>query len=238
MTLAAGVGVSAARPLDSSTLSIVLQRAAGRVERYLARAQSIACLERVHLQPLSASWSSDGFGRTVESALHLSWQATDASDEAQAIREVLRVNGRKSGRDDRDNCTTPEQETREPQPLSLLLPAKRSDYEFTMAGHGRVDRRPAVVVDYRVLTKLTVDTRMVDGRDDCISFNIDGGMRGRIWIDAETGECAAARSELDWHGGDPLAKTCDPTRRYCQELDDGVVGHIDSIQGRNVYRSR
>ena len=27
---------------------------------------------------------------------------------------------------------------------------------------------------------------MVEGRDDCVSFDLDGGMRGRIWIDTET----------------------------------------------------
>jgi hypothetical protein len=134
------------------------------------------------------SWSSDGFGRTVESALHLSWAATEgaAPTEAHAIREVLRVNGHSPRANDRNNCTTPEQETREPQPLSLLLPRKRSDYEFKMAGNARVDRRAAIMVDYRLLTRVIVDSRMIEGRDDCVSFNVEGGMRGRIWIDAET----------------------------------------------------
>jgi hypothetical protein len=27
---------------------------------------------------------------------------------------------------------------------------------------------------------------MIEGRDDCVSFNVEGGMRGRLWIDAET----------------------------------------------------
>jgi hypothetical protein len=29
---------------------------------------------------------------------------------------------------------------------------------------------------------------MVEGRDDCVSFDVDGGMRGRLWLDAETDE--------------------------------------------------
>jgi hypothetical protein len=42
------------------------------------------------------------------------------------------------------------------------------------------------MVDYRLLKKASVESHLVEGREDCISFDIDGGMRGRVWIDAET----------------------------------------------------
>ena len=131
----------------------------------------------------------DGFGRTVESELRLSWEpAADgtASTEAQMLRRLLKVNGQEPRKDDRNNCTSPEQEGQEPQALSLLLPGQRPDYTFALAGQTLIDRRKALIVDYRLLRKVSVESSLVDGREDCISFSVEGGMRGRIWIDAET----------------------------------------------------
>ncbi len=174
---------------DQSTLSSVLARAAERVERYFTRAQSIVCLELVRLQPLTPSWSSDGFGRTVESELHLSWTpgADGApSTEARVVRQVLRVNGHEPRDTDPNNCTTPEQQSDEPHPLSLLLPGERMDYEFRLAGSARVNGRATMMVDYRLIKAASVESHLVEGRDDCVNFDVDGGMRGRMWIDAET----------------------------------------------------
>lgn len=187
--LCLSVAASAAAQSDTAlSLTTVLERAGERVARYLTRAQSLVCLEVVFLQPLTPSWSSDGFGRTVESELRLSWPggADSASADAQTVREVIRVNGGRPRRDDWRNCTTPEQTSEEPQALALLLPAERSKYRFTLAGQGRAHGRRAIAIDYRLLTRAAVESEMVAGRDDCISFDIDGGMRGRVWIDAET----------------------------------------------------
>jgi hypothetical protein len=185
----AAATVTAERRDEAAALLNVLESAGERVLRYVARAQHLVCLEVVRLQPLSAGWSSNGLGRTVESELHLSWTPPDdgsVSTEAQALRQVLRVNGRPPREDDHQNCTTPEQETREPQPLALLLPGERDGYTFKMAGAATLDRRQAILVDYRLLQKPTVESKMVEGRDDCVSYNFEGGVQGRIWIDADT----------------------------------------------------
>lgn len=186
--LAAAGSIAAAQSDTAPSLTTVLQRAGERVARFLTRAQSIVCLEVVYLQPLTPSWSTDGFGRTVESELRLSWPggAEKTSTDAQTMRQVIRVNGGRPRRDDWRNCTTPEQESEEPQALSLLLPAERADYRFTLAGEGFIDRRRAIMIDYRRLAPAAVASEMVDGREDCVSFDIEGGMRGRIWIDADT----------------------------------------------------
>jgi hypothetical protein len=188
ISLGAAVTVTAG-PQDQAALAAVLQRAGERVERYFARAQSIVCLEVVRLVPVDALSASDGLARTVESELRLSWApATDGTPatEAQTLRLLLRVNGAKPRANDWRSCTAPEQQTEETQPLSLLLPSQRADYEFTLAGETKVDRRPAVMVDYRLLKKVSVETSMVEGRDDCVSFDLEGGMRGRLWIDLDT----------------------------------------------------
>lgn len=185
----AAVGVHADVRDDGGRLAAILERAGERVERYFARAQSILCLEVVHLQPLSSSWSADGFGRTVESELRLSWKpGTNGtpSTDAQMLRQLLKVNGKPPRKDDWKNCTSPEQQSQEPQALSMLLPAQRADYTFTFAGETRLDRRATYMIDYRLMKPLTVESKMLEGRDDCVSFDLEGGLRGRIWIDADT----------------------------------------------------
>jgi hypothetical protein len=189
MCLVAAAQLHADEVRQGGDLATVLQRAGERVERFFARAQSIVCLEIVRLQSLTSSWSSEGLSRTVESELRLSWDAADgdgASTEAQTLRRLLKVNGREPRKNDWNNCTAPEQQSSETQPLSLLLASQRPDYSFALAGEARLDGRAAILVDYQLLEEVSVESETVAGRDDCISFELEGGLRGRLWIDAET----------------------------------------------------
>jgi len=186
LVLLAG-SVAARQPAPLLDLAGVLQRVGERVEQYFARAQSIVCVEIVGLMPIDAVGLSRN--RTVESELRLSWEPTDQNPipiEARTLRQVVKVNGHAPRKNDHDNCTGPEQNTWEVQPLSLLLPQQRDEYTFKLAGAGRVDNRAAILLDYRMVDKPTVKVELVDGKDDCVSYALDGGMRGRIWIDAET----------------------------------------------------
>src|SRR5262245_29259694 len=176
---------------QESTVDVaaLLQRAGERVERYFARAQSLVCLEIVRWLPLNPSLVTDGFGRTLESELRLSWTPGEngaPSIDAQTIRQLLRVNGHAPRKNDSGNCTDPEQQTSEPQALSMLLPGRRPEYEFKLAGRTRLDDRFAVMVDYKFRKKAEVSSSLVEGRDDCLSYEVDGGMRGRLWIDEDT----------------------------------------------------
>jgi hypothetical protein len=173
----------------SVDINSVLQRAGDKVAEYFARAQSIMCLEKVSLQRLSMGYGAEGPARRVESELRLSWEPTPDNPtptEARTLRQVLRVNGSPPRKKDHDNCTTPEQQDSEEQPLSLLLPSQRGRYTFTYGGRETVDRRDAIVIAFREIRKPTVDVSMVEDKEDCISFDIEGGMRGRVWLDAET----------------------------------------------------
>jgi len=179
--------MAARQPGPLPDLAGVLQRVGERVEQYFARAQSIVCVEIVGLMPIDAVGLSRN--RTVESELRLSWEPTDQNPipiEARTLRQVVKVNGHAPRKNDHDNCTGPEQNTWEVQPLSLLLPQQRDEYTFKLAGAGRVDNRAAILLDYRMVDKPTVKVELVNGKDDCVSYALDGGMRGRIWIDAET----------------------------------------------------
>jgi hypothetical protein len=186
--IALGATLSADQSASFDVAS-VLERASVRVTEYFARAQAIVCLERVSLQRLGMGFSSDGPARQVESELRLSWEPTPENPtpkEATTIRQVIRVNGGKPRKKDDQNCTTPEQNLEEEQPLSILLPQQRGDYAFTADGRARIDGRDAMVIAFREVKKLKVDVSLVDDKEDCISFDIEGGMRGKIWIDAET----------------------------------------------------
>jgi hypothetical protein len=98
----------------------------------------------------------------------------------------LRVNGSPPRKKDFQNCTTPEQQDTEEQPLSILLPAQRVQFTFTFDRRETIDGRDAIVIAYRETRKPAVDVSIVEDNEDCISFDVEGGTRGRIWLDAAT----------------------------------------------------
>lgn len=174
---------------DGPDVRVALDRASTRVQDFFLRAQSLVCTERVHVQPLSYSLSGEGFGRTVESELRLSWAPGEdgrGATEAQALRQVIRVNGHRPRANDRDNCTSPEQHDTETQVLSMLLPGELDKYSWVLAGTGKVDGRATVQLDFREKAAMTADVRVLESNDECISYDINGGSRGRLWLDAET----------------------------------------------------
>jgi len=183
-------GVAAQQPANTDELIATLQKIGERVEQYFARAQSIVCMEMVRLQPLGVSLGPDGFGRNVQSELRLSWDPTagnsDDAPEAKAVRQVVKVNGHPPRKNDRDNCTTPEQNATETQPLSMLLPGQRVKYAFSFIGPGKLDGRAVVMLDFKERKPVTVAVSEVPGNEDCVSYDINGGMTGRIWIDPQS----------------------------------------------------
>jgi hypothetical protein len=184
-----GISLAARQAAPAFDLAATLQRAGERVEYYFARAQSLVCLELVDLLPLGRSLGAEGFSRRVQSELRVSWEPaadTGTPFEAKTLRQVLKVNGHEPRENDYNNCTGPEQNDTETPPLSMLLPQQRGDYQFSIAGIGRQDGRAALLVDYRMNDRATVAVELIENNERCISFDIDGGMRGRLWIDAET----------------------------------------------------
>lgn len=96
--------------LPVTEVTAMLAHAGERVEAFFLRAQSLVCTETVSIQPLTTGMSRDGFGRTVESELRLSWDGSvDGAPvtEAQTWRKLLRVNRRPPRANDRDKLHGP-----------------------------------------------------------------------------------------------------------------------------------
>ena len=151
---------------------------------------------------------------------------------------MIRVNGRRPRKNDHRRCTTPEQEDTETQPLSMLLPAQRGDYEFKPAGMDRIDNRPAIRLDFRLLTKVTVETSMVEGVDDCISYDVNGGRRGRLWIDAETFDVLRIDERLAGLVEVPLPREAARHPGAQRFWTARALGQHDALQAPHLRRPR
>ena len=239
VALAASLSAAQTTSLD---VGAILRRAGDKVTEYFARAQSIMCLEKVSLQKLGIGYGADGAARQVESELRLSWEPSEDDPTptiARTLRQVLRVNGSTPRKKDYDNCTTPEQQDSEEQPLSLLLPSQREKYDFTYSGRDVIDRRDAIVIAYREIRKPTVDVSLIKDNEDCISFDIEGGMRGRIWIDADTHDVLRLDRSLGGLIEIPLPRKVTRRRRLpTGRWSDGIRRSASSASRSRIRRRR
>ena len=135
---------------------------------------------------------------------------SEEAPEARTLGQLLRVNGRAPRKNDYQACTTPEQNDTETQPLSMLLAEQRQQYVFGLGKPSKVDGRVAIVVDYELRKEPKVAVSEVEGQEDCISYDVDGGFRGRIWIDPDTHEVV--------------------------RLDQGLIGLIEIPMPRTILR--
>lgn len=169
----------AAPPLDET-----LARVSERVAQWYAREQSLVSLESVWIQPLRADLTSIDFPRRLAYELRLAWDAPEDGGQlpdANVVRQLLTINGKPPRPKDEPGCLDPKPVS--PEPLSMLLPAQRGDYTFSMSGTARVDGRAARMLDYR---SVAAGSPEITYKGDCISISLPGRSRGRIWIDADT----------------------------------------------------
>jgi hypothetical protein len=185
--MAAAVPVGA-QPTPA-TLGDLLDRVGQRVESYFARAASIVAIEKVMMQPVRRDWMSDGVPRRLVFELRLAWEPpaeAGTMPEVRILRQLVSVNGRApQKRDEKEGCLDPKAVSGEP--LQFLLAGRRGENAFSMAGTTRIDGRTTVIVDYRS-TEPKVPPTITWTRDDCGSIEMPGRTRGRIWVDAETGD--------------------------------------------------
>ena len=167
-------------PLDE-----LLARVGDRVVEWYARAQSIISLETVSIQPLRSDLSPDNFPRRLAYELRVEWDPQSAGPgllpEASVLRQLVSINGREPRERDRSECMDPKSVS--PEPLAMMLPAKRGQFAFTVAGRARVGGRAAVMLDYKGIAPGPPE---ISWTRECVSISLPGRSRGRIWVDAET----------------------------------------------------
>jgi hypothetical protein len=207
--LAAVVLVSARGAVGQSVpADDAVSRIGDYVERYYARAQSIVVDENVSIQPLALDLRSDGFARRLTYELRVEWNPEATGDEspAKVTRQLLAINGRPPRAGQEPGCLDPRSIS--PEPLAFLLPDRRDKFTFKAAGPGRVGDRAAAMIDYR---SAQPEEPKVEWKDECVSIDLPGRSRGRIWADPETSEIL--------------------------RLDEGIIGLVDIPVPRKQQRT-
>jgi len=190
LTLPAAVAAALATPATAATtpsLDELLARVGQRIAEFYERAQHMVCIEKSTVQPIDRGMSPQGFARIVESELRVEAAADDVDGAAAFVREVRKVNGRAprdKDRDDRAGCTDPTPLSLEP--LTLLLPAHRPDYEFRFAGLGKDRNRAVFLIDFKSVDSRSSVELIEDpaGHADCFDWSGHVASRGRVWVDA------------------------------------------------------
>ncbi len=186
LALAAMTAAGAQQPADVDEL---LERAGERIAEFYTRAKNVICIETSRVQALDVDNSPVGFVRTVESEVHLEANSGEIGGEVAFVRNVRKVNGRpvrERDRKDRAGCTDPNPLSSEP--LTFLLPSRRSAYQFRAAGTGKERNRAALMIDFASVDRRSNPVLIEDpgGHDDCFDWVGDTASRGRIWVDAVT----------------------------------------------------
>jgi len=166
----------------------LLVRVGERVAEFYTRAKNVICIERSTVQGIDFSNSLVGFARTVESELRIE-DSGEPPGEAAVVRRIRKVNGRpprERDKKDRAGCTDPNPLSSEP--LTFLLPARRSEYEFKTVGMAKDRSRTVVMIDFASVNRRSNPELMeaASGHDDCFDWSGHIASRGRIWVDAES----------------------------------------------------
>jgi len=195
-------GLASAAPRMPHDVDALMTHVGERVAEYSRRARNVICVERSTVQPIQSNWSADGMARTVESELHVEFDAADGDTppEAKMIRDVRRINGRaprERDKKDRSGCTDPNPLS--PEPLAFLLPAQRDGYLFTKVADGKDKDRAALVIDFMSANRKSKAELIEDprGHADCFDWAGPIAIRGRVWVDAATYDVLRVDRRLD-----------------------------------------
>jgi hypothetical protein len=238
VTIGAAMVIAAAPPLvptrvaaqTSVSAETDVARIGAYVARYYERAQSVMADEAVAVQPLGRDLSADGFARRLLYELRVEWNPDAVGDESPATitRRLVAVNGRPPDPKDEPKCLDPKNAS--PEPLGFLLPDRREKFTFKSAGVSRIDGRPALMVDYRSVKPepptMTIEKHKTD---ECITFDLPGRTRGRVWADPETGEILRLDEQLTGMVDVPLP-------RKQQRMDLPVYYTIERFHSSMLYR--
>ena len=163
----------------------LLARVGARVEEYFGHAQSIMYEETIVLQPLGPdlSWNGSHARKLVYELRVVREPTVDGKPpEANEIRRLLSVDGRPPRPADESACDV---KSVTPEPLAMLLPGQQSDYTFTPAGSRHRRDAATAMLDFKSVSSPPV--KVTWKTEECAELDVPGRSRGRVWIDAATG---------------------------------------------------
>jgi hypothetical protein len=172
-----------------------MARVGDRVKQYYARAQSIICEETVRLEPLGHDllWNGEHV-RELVYELRVAWDAESPDGtptEASVLRQLVTVDGRPPRPGDEPSCF--DRKAVSPEPLGMLLPHRQEHLIFAWKGQGREGGRPSVMLEYK---SAEVGPAEVVWKGDCVSVELPGRSRGRVWVDSATGDVLRLDEQL------------------------------------------
>ena len=181
----AGAAPVSAQSAGEPDVEAVLQRIQASVEHFYSRALHVMADVRVHVRPMARDFRSTGFRRSLLYEMRVEWaEGTDTTAPEPVVRRrLLEANGRPAKPEDEPECADPEPFSDEP--LAIFLPAKRNDFVFTWAGRDRESGRETDVIEYR---PRHYEEPTIEWEDTCVSLNLPGHTRGKVWADAESGD--------------------------------------------------
>jgi len=178
-----GVLFAQDRPLG---LVAILERVGTNLEVYFQRAQRIVSTETVLVRSFDRAMQLNGFPRRLEYERRVEWDPSgvDGVPAVTVLRRLMSVNGRPPEPGDEDPCLAPESEGLDP--LSVLLPARQSEFEFSLSGLERIDEHVVAHLEY---VPVETDSGEVDwGTGECIRIELPGWYRGEVWVDGASGD--------------------------------------------------
>ena len=180
---AIALGTPAAQSPLHSTRDGTLDRVTRYVEQYYNRAQSLMAEETVTLQHLRPDLAPDGRIRRLVYELRVEWTpaADGGESRASVVRQLLRVGSRPARPSDKPECLDPRATS--PEPLAFLLREQRDKFTFNARGSSRIGRREAMMLEYAPSSERPP---VVTGDKTCISMDLPGRSRGRVWVDPNT----------------------------------------------------
>ena len=209
----------------SAELSELLTRIGAAVERYYSRAQTVVWMEDITFQTLGFDLIPDrGMYRRLNYDMRVAWEVPEGGSEPEVRvqRELLRVNGRAPRASDKPRCGDPAPVL--PDTLDFLRPAKQAETIFKLGNRGRSSGRPALTLEYR--SRLSGHGTITEHEDDedCVSLEMPGSLRGRVWIDPESADVL----QIEEHLAGPVDMRWAPGSKGLLRSNDVVIERLDS----------
>lgn len=170
---------------DAERVELILSRAGGKVEQYLAGMFSISFTEVLRREALKEDWTPKGKAKehVFDNVVLREQRAGDEQDfQGRAVRRLRTVDGKRvkpsKQKGELDKCGAPRATYADP--LSLLLPKQRSFFFFSYEGEEILRGRKTYRLGYAPRVPLEPGTRAERG-----CFYAWGKYKGTLWIDAE-----------------------------------------------------